>query len=125
MIARSVGAERFFIALLRSAGANHTAGAINIWPLWSHANSDIQSAVAASLCRRTPYASRGSKQVFDEAVDVTKPNLVELDRGFAVLSRILMGRNFGDSIAALQALHHHLLLNSGDVFLELERANHF
>src|SRR2546423_5783399 len=68
--------------------------------------------------------SHGSKQVLDEAVDVTKPNLVELDRGFSVLSRILMGRNFGDSIAALQALHHHLLLNSGDVFLELERANH-
>src|SRR5437016_14373960 len=37
--------------------------------------------------------SNGSKQVLDEAVDVTKPNLVELDRGFAVLSRILMRRN--------------------------------
>src|SRR6266550_6610601 len=67
--------------------------------------------------------SHGSKQVLDEAVDVTKPNLVELNRGFAVLSRILMGRNFGDPIAPLQALHHHLLLNGGDVFLEIERAN--
>src|SRR6266550_5322308 len=67
--------------------------------------------------------SHGSKQVLDEAVDVTKPNLVELDRGFAVLSRILMGRNFGDPIAPLQALHHHLLLDGGDVFLEIERAN--
>src|SRR5438105_2045964 len=67
--------------------------------------------------------AHGSKQVFYEAVDVTKPNLVELDRGFTVLSRIFMGRNFGDPIAALQALHHHLLLNGGDVFLEIERAN--
>src|SRR6266446_2837539 len=66
---------------------------------------------------------RGSKQILDEAVDIAKPNPVELDRGFAVLSRILMGRNFGDSIAALQALHHHLLLNGGDVLLQIERAN--
>src|SRR6267143_1350347 len=72
---------------------------------------------------QTLFYVRGSKQVLDEAVDIAKPNLVQLDRGFAVLSRILMSRNFGDPIALFQALHHHLLLNGGDVFLEIERTN--